>query len=223
MCGADRELVAELERLVSEHPLPRAALGIPDGGPLPQRAPGRGPTRLPGSAASCSLISWASSPSPDLQRLERAVLEQDPDLEIGTFAVPAPAIVPAIRAAAGIEDGVPAPARLITEGDLPFCGRQGQIDSMLEHLKVAANGELKLVLVSGEAGIGKTRLAAEVARRALDRGSTVLYGRCDEGLAVPFQPFVEALTQVVRSRPASSAARSSCRRAGTSRSPRWPR
>jgi hypothetical protein len=46
------------------------------------------------------------------------------------------------------------------------------------------------VVLAGEAGIGKTRLAAELARGV--RG-LVLYGRCDEGLAVPYQPFVQAL------------------------------
>ena len=200
MCGADRELVAELERLVTEHPLRERLWGYRI---VALYRSGRQAEALRAYQDLRVLLAdqLGIFPSPDLQRLERAVLEQDPDLEIGTLAVPALAMAAALPTSAGAEDEVPAPARLITEGDLPFCGRQGHIDSMLEHLKVAANGELKLVLVSGEAGIGKTRLAAEVARRALDRGSTVLYGRCDEGLAVPFQPFVEALTQVVRSRP----------------------
>jgi eukaryotic-like serine/threonine-protein kinase len=48
-------------------------------------------------------------------------------------------------------------------------------------------------VVGGEAGIGKTRLAAELARMVREQGALVLYGRCDEGLAVPYQPFVEAL------------------------------
>jgi predicted ATPase len=48
-------------------------------------------------------------------------------------------------------------------------------------------------MVAGEAGIGKTRLAGELARAVHGEGGLVLYGRCDEGLAVPYQPFVEAL------------------------------
>jgi predicted ATPase len=53
------------------------------------------------------------------------------------------------------------------------------------------------VLVAGEPGIGKTRLAAETARTAHARGATVLCGHCDEELGVPFQPFVEALRYYV--------------------------
>jgi tetratricopeptide (TPR) repeat protein len=52
-------------------------------------------------------------------------------------------------------------------------------------------------VICGEAGIGKTRAAAELAARAHDEGSLVLYGRCDEGLAVPYQPFVEALRSLM--------------------------
>ncbi|MFL5897815.1 MAG: ATP-binding protein, partial [Solirubrobacterales bacterium] len=47
--------------------------------------------------------------------------------------------------------------------------------------------------ISGEPGIGKTRLGAELAQRVHEQGALVLYGRCDEGLAVPYQPFVEVL------------------------------
>ena len=54
-----------------------------------------------------------------------------------------------------------------------------------------------MVLVSGEPGIGKTRLSSELARRAHTQGMTVLYGRCDDELGVPYQPFVEALAFVV--------------------------
>ena len=54
-----------------------------------------------------------------------------------------------------------------------------------------------MVLVAGEPGIGKTRLSGELARRAHTQGMTVLYGRCDDELGVPYQPFVEALAFVI--------------------------
>jgi tetratricopeptide (TPR) repeat protein len=51
-----------------------------------------------------------------------------------------------------------------------------------------------VVLFAGEPGIGKTRLAAEVAAFVYEEGGgVVLAGRCDEDLGVPYQPFVEAL------------------------------
>jgi predicted ATPase len=48
-------------------------------------------------------------------------------------------------------------------------------------------------LVGGEPGVGKSRLAAELARRTHAAGALVLYGRCDEELGAPYQPFVEAM------------------------------
>src|SRR5205823_10680953 len=68
----------------------------------------------------------------------------------------------------------------------------------LRHLwKEASTGERRAVLVAGEPGVGKTRLSAELAWRLHDEGATVLAGRCDEDLGVPFQPFVEALRHLV--------------------------
>ena len=49
------------------------------------------------------------------------------------------------------------------------------------------------MLVSGEPGIGKTRLVTELVRYAHEVGTTVLWGRCDEELGAPFEPFAEAL------------------------------
>jgi predicted ATPase len=54
-------------------------------------------------------------------------------------------------------------------------------------------GHLRAALVGGEPGIGKTRLVAELAQRACVDGGAALYGRCDEELGVPYQPFVGAL------------------------------
>jgi class 3 adenylate cyclase/tetratricopeptide (TPR) repeat protein len=51
----------------------------------------------------------------------------------------------------------------------------------------------RTALLVGEPGIGKTRTAYEVARAAHDGGAVVLFGRCDDELRVPYQPFVEAL------------------------------
>ncbi len=68
--------------------------------------------------------------------------------------------------------------------------------------KAAFAGEgHRVVLLSGEPGIGKTTLAADLAQQAHGDGATVLYGRCDEDLGVPYQPFVEALGGFVANAP----------------------
>jgi len=57
-------------------------------------------------------------------------------------------------------------------------------------------GRRAFAFVTGEPGIGKTRLVAELARLVHEDGGTVLYGRCDEGLEFPAQPFVQAVQPV---------------------------
>ena len=67
---------------------------------------------------------------------------------------------------------------------------------MLEDaLAAAGTGHGRAVLVTGPAGIGKSRLVAELADRAGERGATVLTGRCLQliGAGLPFLPLVEAL------------------------------
>ena len=57
----------------------------------------------------------------------------------------------------------------------------------------AVDGQRALVLLAGDAGIGKTRLAAELAFRAHGEDAVVLYGRFDEETLTPYQPMVEML------------------------------
>jgi len=62
-------------------------------------------------------------------------------------------------------------------------------------LEQIAGGQGRLVLLDGEPGVGKTRLAQEVLVQAQERGGQVLVGRCfEQYLSVPFFPFTEALT-----------------------------
>ncbi len=79
----------------------------------------------------------------------------------------------------------------------PFVGRSDELRRLVDAWHVALDGERRLVLVGGEPGIGKTRLAGEVARQAQREGAVVLHGRCDDEMGVPYQPFVEALTYFV--------------------------
>ncbi|MGH9011392.1 MAG: ATP-binding protein, partial [Acidimicrobiia bacterium] len=91
---------------------------------------------------------------------------------------------------------IPLPALLTDVGRI-FVGRDDQFERLGRLWKEAATGERRAVLVAGEPGVGKTRLGAELARQVHDEGATVLAGRCDEDLGVPFQPFVEALRHLV--------------------------
>ena len=103
--------------------------------------------------------------------------------------------------AAGSSPLASLPPGLSSEGQFPFVARASELETALRCLKQAAGGERRAVLLAGEPGIGKTRLSAEVARRALDDGAVVLYGRCDEELGIPYQPFAEALRWTLRRLP----------------------
>ena len=76
-----------------------------------------------------------------------------------------------------------------------FVGRAAELGQLEDALDAARAGHGSTVLVGGEAGIGKTRLAAELAARARDAGVEVLLGRSIDlvGTELSYQPFVEAL------------------------------
>jgi class 3 adenylate cyclase len=97
---------------------------------------------------------------------------------------------------------VPLPARLRQAEGAIFVGRVAQQELLQDALKQADVAEhQRVILLSGEAGIGKTTLVATLAREAHAAGAIVLYGRCDEDLARPYQPWVEALTHLVEHAP----------------------
>lgn len=75
----------------------------------------------------------------------------------------------------------------------PFVGRRQEIDWFTHALHDVCAGKPCVVLIPGEAGIGKTRLLREVQALARQRGMQVYHGRCHEDMMVPYLPFVEVL------------------------------
>src|SRR3989475_1730453 len=75
----------------------------------------------------------------------------------------------------------------------PLIGREAELSSLLEHLERARSGHGSTVLVSGEAGIGKTRLVEELKVIAQSMGVLVLAASSLDERIRPYMPFVEAL------------------------------
>ena len=107
-----------------------------------------------------------------------------------------------IRATAASRSGS-APARSSTataerrppsELIAPLVGRAAAFSQLVSHYQQARQGQPQVVLVVGEAGIGKTRLASEFVAWARAQGAEVLSGHAFEmGGRLPYQPLVEAL------------------------------
>ena len=97
---------------------------------------------------------------------------------------------------------VPLPARLQVLPETGFVGRVAVRQRLSELWRRAVAGEqCRLGLLAGEPGIGKTRLATHVALEAHGEGATVLYGRCEDELGAPYQPWIEALRHLVEAGP----------------------
>jgi tetratricopeptide (TPR) repeat protein len=107
----------------------------------------------------------------------------------------------------------PVPARLVQwqaleQSDVPLrwpsaptgdalVGRSAEVARFGEVLGAVQEGHSRVVALTGESGVGKSRLAEDLARRAHDHGAVVLVGRAREELPVPFGPFRDALAHLV--------------------------
>jgi WD40 repeat protein/DNA-binding SARP family transcriptional activator len=116
------------------------------------------------------LVQIGVEPGPELRRLQMAILRQDASLE----APPAVAELPREL------DAATSPA---------LVGRDAELAWLRERWEQARDGEGALVTVTGAPGIGKSRLAAELAGEAHGRGATPLYA---DG-AGPAKPVLAAL------------------------------
>jgi class 3 adenylate cyclase/tetratricopeptide (TPR) repeat protein len=94
----------------------------------------------------------------------------------------------------------------------PLVAREEELSRLLGALEETAAGQGRLVLLAGEPGIGKTRLAQELTLAAHDRGFLVAAGRCYAShQAVPYYPFLEALSQIHAAAPPAIRAESARR------------
>jgi predicted ATPase len=98
---------------------------------------------------------------------------------------------------------------MVADAEVPgrlFVGRERELEELSSGLADARAGRGRLFLLVGEAGIGKTRLADELARRAVAGGARVLWGRCWEGGGAPaYWPWTQVLRAYVRETPVEVA------------------
>ncbi len=123
-------------------------------------------------------------PGPHLRELEQAVFDQSPRLQL-----PEPVTVP-------VEPTVPvAPVEPAVDPD-GLVARADELALVACRLAGARRGEGGVVLITGEAGIGKSRLTQAATDLAVAQGFRVAQGRCVDGTAPAFWPWTQILRAV---------------------------
>ena len=187
--GRHRELIAELGGLVDSHPFrehlwSRLMLALYRSGRQADalEALRRYRVRLE--------HELGLAPGQELSDLQTAILRHDPDLvdasghdgsEPARTDRPPPGRGPA-----------PPDALLDVVRRVPMVGRVAELDQLRRMWREVRAGARRIALISGEAGVGKTRLVAELAASTSD-GATVFVGRCEQAALIPYQPVTDAL------------------------------
>jgi DNA-binding SARP family transcriptional activator len=101
----------------------------------------------------------------------------------------------ALREGAAAATPTAFPVRLLRADRAAFVGRTTELSRIEAAWRrvTAGGGAAQVVLLAGEAGIGKSRITARFAAEASASGATVLYGACEEQSLVPYAPFSEAI------------------------------
>lgn len=83
------------------------------------------------------------------------------------------------------------------DSDLPLVGREGELETLTRAFEASRRGQFAAVMIEGEGGSGKTRLAREIIRHAEAQGALIVSGKCNELETVPFGPLREAIDQLI--------------------------
>jgi DNA-binding SARP family transcriptional activator/tetratricopeptide (TPR) repeat protein len=208
--GQHRDVVGRLQELVAAHPYHERLCGLLV---LALYRSGRQVDALAAYAATKQRLGdeLGIDPSPDLQALETAVLRQDPallpavgaamsglDVAPGTTVTP---VTPEPRARVLRQ---PSDAVFAALRRSPMIGRDAALATTMGAWEDARDGGRGLLALGGPAGVGKSRLAAELAHHAAEHGANVLVGRCNE--TVPYAALSSALSGSTAAQQLASAA-----------------
>ena len=168
---------------------------------------GDGPDTLRGHLREAPSPVSRSRPEvpPELDRLVSGLLQKDPRARIGY----------ARDVCAGLDAlGASAPPDSFFEADEPYLyrpelsGRAARLEVWQELVEDALDGERRLVLVTGESGVGKTRLCSEMGERAARAGLVIWLGEATDPSSGPpglplslFESCFTTLGEVLRSHP----------------------
>jgi DNA-binding SARP family transcriptional activator len=188
--GEHEEVTAELDRLTAQHPAREAlwchlmvalyrggrrvdALDVYNEATRRLSSAGR---QHGERAAKRPRREEVSGPEPGLalRELRRRILTHDPEL-LWRPANPLPVAIAGAATAS------------------PMVGRAAELDRLLDAWRRTGAGDPRMVAVTGEPGIGKTRLVTELALAVRRQGAHVLWGRSAHGDLAPYQPIAEAL------------------------------
>jgi DNA-binding SARP family transcriptional activator len=190
--GRAAETVAGLNRLAAEHPLREEAWRLLA---LALYQSGRQGDALAALRRARARLAadLGVDPGPVLRELEDGILAQAPRLSAP------PATLPRRSSAAG---PAPAGSEQAPAAAAPYVGRDAELAQVTRSAAEAAAGRMRIVLVTGDAGAGKTALADQVSQRLAAEGWTVTAGRCPEHEgAPPGWAWAEALRHLASAAP----------------------
>jgi DNA-binding SARP family transcriptional activator len=187
--GRAAQTVADLERLTAQHPLREEAWRLLA---LALYQSGRQGDALGALRRVREMLAeeLGVDPGPALRDLERDILAQEPHLS-----------TQANRPGAAV-NGPGAPVMDVPCSRGRYVGRDAELARTLRAAAEAARGRRGIVLVTGEAGAGKTALAGQVSQRLAAEGWVVAVGRCPEHDGAPAGwPWAGALRRLARAVP----------------------
>lgn len=197
----DRELASAIRRLV-EHLI--ATRDLDQAVPLAQRWLELDPLHEPAHRELMRLHSWRGDRGAALEQYRSCVRVMSEELGVAPLAETT-ALFEQIYDGTLTEPAHVTPpvtteleATPVATAELPLVGREAEVQALVD-AHTAATPDGAIAVIEGEAGIGKTRLAEELARRARSVGGAVLVAHChDDEAGLPYGPVVELLRQVTR-------------------------